>query len=75
MKIKRELSGAYFRVLNQETGKYENRTFEDMEEFQQDELLSKTNHEFAKNMVKHLAKTINRFAEEFDIIAGDETIN
>ena len=71
-KIKRSISGIYFRYENPETEKWENWVFEDLPEEKQDEILNTKEPEFVKNLAKILADTLNRVCEQFDITATNE---
>lgn len=67
LKEDRQLSGAYFRFKNPNTGKFENRCFEDLPEDEQDKQLNTRGEEWLKNMVKLLSKTLNNIGEQFMI--------
>jgi hypothetical protein len=67
MKIKRNLSGIYFRVKNEETGKFDNIVFEDLSEQQQDEMMKGRSEEWLKSLAKQLASTLNIIGEQLDI--------
>ena len=67
MKELRNLSGMYFRAERE--GKWTNVVFEDLEESEQDEILSSKDTEFIKGIAKHLARTLREIADQFDIIA------
>ena len=66
MKTKRNLSGIYFRFQD-ENGKLGNRTFEDLPEEKQDEIMKGRNEEWLKSLAKKLANTINDIGEEFNL--------
>lgn len=68
MKERRNISGMYFRVQNESTGKWENVCFEDMTDKQQDEILSKKEKPFIEGMVKALANRLNEVCEQFNIV-------
>jgi hypothetical protein len=68
MKAKRNLSGIYFRSQT-ESGKWENRVFEDLNEEYQDEILKDRDTKYLKSMVKILANTINSIGDQLDLIA------
>lgn len=68
MKAKRSLSGVYFRSQNEKTNKWENVVFEDLPEFEQNEILDKYTPDQVKSLVKILANTLNKIGEELDII-------
>jgi hypothetical protein len=70
MKEKRNISGMYFRVKNDQ-GVFEPVCFEDLTEQQQDEILKTKNVEFIKGIAKGMADTLNRISEQFDIVAGE----
>ena len=68
MKEKRNLSGCYFRVKNNETAKYENIVFEDLNENEQDEILKDRDVNYLKSLVKILSNTLNEIGDNFDLI-------
>jgi len=68
MKTKRNLSGVYFRVKNEETGGFENIVFEDLTEDQQHEMMNDRNIEWLKALAIILAKTLNEIGDQFNII-------
>lgn len=72
MKIRRELSGIYFRSFNNDTKFYENVVFEDLTEEEQNEVLTGRNIEWLKSLCKQLANTINEIGNEFDLITKSE---
>jgi hypothetical protein len=72
MKTKRKISGYFFRVKNIETGNIDTRTFEDLTEEQQDEILNGRSVEWLKSMVKGLAGVINIIGDQFDIYGYEE---
>jgi len=67
MKERRELSGIFFRTLNEETKKYENVVFEDLSEAEQDRVMSGRTEEWLKSLAKQLANTLNKIGDYFDI--------
>ena len=67
MKVKRNLSGIYFRSLNEETGKWEAIVFEDLSEEEQDRYMEGRSEEWIKNLAKQLANTINEIGEITEI--------
>lgn len=67
MKTKRNLSGIYFRVKNEETGEIDSVVFEDLSEQQQDEMMNGRSEEWLKSLAKKLANTLNNIGEQFDI--------
>lgn len=67
MKIKRNLSGMFFRVKNKETGEFENIVFEDLSSEQQDFLMKDRDLKWIKSLAKVLAKTISDIGKQFDI--------
>lgn len=69
MKEKRSLSGIYFRYQNPQNERWENWVFEDLPEEKQDEILAQKGEEFARNLCKSLANTINTLGKQFDITA------
>lgn len=68
MKAKRNLSGIYFRVKNEETGKFESVCFEDMTEEQQERIMYGRSEVWLEKLAKGLANTLNEIGEQFDII-------
>lgn len=67
MKVKRNLSGVYFRSKNEETGKFDNVVFEDLSEEAQYEVMKERSVEWLRNMIKILADTINEIGEHTGI--------
>lgn len=67
MKTKRNLSGIYFRTKNEETGKFDNIVFEDLSEYQQNEMMNDRSEEWLKSLAKQLANTLNNIGEQFNI--------
>ena len=72
MKTKRGLSGIYFRFKNQESGKYENRVFEDLPKDEQWEIVRHGNNEWLQQMVIVLAERLYEIGEQFDITTEKE---
>lgn len=72
MKTKRGLSGIYFRFKNQESGKYENRVFEDLPKDEQWEIIRQSNNEWLQQMVIVLAERLYEIGEQFDITIETE---
>jgi len=68
-KVKRNLSGMYFRWQNPATNKWENWCFEDLPKDEQDKICKTKDSKFVKGMVEVLAETINRLGDEFDIVS------
>ena len=69
MKIKRNLSGIYYRYKNPETEETENRCFEDLPSEAQDLILNAEDCGYAKRLAKMLADTLNEVGNAVDIIA------
>lgn len=67
MKVRRNLSGIYFRSKNEETGKFDNVVFEDLTETEQDKYLENQTVNWYKSMIKKLSNTINEIGEFTDI--------
>jgi hypothetical protein len=67
MKTIRNLSGIYFKVTNETTGEKENVCFEDLADYEQDEILSKYTTEETNRLVKMLAHTINSIGDQCNI--------
>ena len=67
MKTKRGLSGIYFRSKNEETGKFENVAFEDLEVDKQDTYMKDRNKKWLKSLAKQLANTLNDIGDQFEI--------
>ena len=70
MKVKRGLSGIYYRSKNTETGKFENVVFEDLNTEEQDKILEGASEEYLKNMVKRLSEVINDIGNQLDLFAN-----
>lgn len=68
MKVKRNLSGIYFRS-QEEDGSWGNRVFEDLSEEEQDKALHSKNEEYYISMIKMLAETINNIGDQLDLMA------
>jgi len=67
MKVRRNLSGVYFRSKNEETGKFDNVSFEDLSEEEQNKFMEGRNEEWLRSMVKIMADTINEIGEHTGI--------
>ena len=67
MKIQRNLSGVYIRFKNPETGKNENRCFEDLPHQEQLSLLASKEQSWILSLVIALADTINKIGDELDL--------
>ena len=73
MKTKRGLSGIYFRFKNEESGKWENRVFEDLPKENQLDIIKQNGNEWLQQMVITLAQRLYDIGEQFDItIESDE---
>lgn len=70
MKVKRGLSGIYYRSKNTETGKFENVVFEDLNTEEQDKILEGASEEYLKNMIKRLSEVINDIGNQLDLFAN-----
>jgi hypothetical protein len=68
IKEQRNLSGIYFRFKNEETGKFENRTFEDLPTDKQNEVMKDRSPEWLQSLAKQLANTLRDVADKFDIV-------
>jgi hypothetical protein len=68
MKTQRNLSGIYFRSKNKD-GKWDNIVFEDLSEEEQMDKMSSYNKDELMRLAILLANTINRIAEQFDIMS------
>lgn len=68
MKVRRNLSGIYFRSQNKETGKWENICFEELSEEEQNKQMENRGEIWIKNLAKQLANTLNEIGDKFDII-------
>ena len=68
MKTQRNLSGIYFRFQNPETKEWENRTFEDLPESDQDKYMLGRGAEWLMSLAKQLANTLNEIGDQFDFI-------
>lgn len=71
MKERRNLSGVYFRSLNEQTKKYDNVVFEDLSEEEQDIVMNGRSEEWLKILAKQLSKTLNKIGNQFDIISEE----
>lgn len=69
MKTERAVSGMYFRNQNKETGKWENKCFEDLETTEQLIITEKADKEFVAGIATRLADVLNEICEQFDITA------
>ena len=69
MKIKRNLSGVYYRYENPETKETENRCFEDLPPEAQDLILNAEDCGYTKRLARILADRLYELGESFDIIA------
>ena len=69
MKVKRNLSGIYFRSKNNDTRKFDNVVFEDLTEDEQDSVMNNRDIEWLKSLSKQLANTINNLGNQFDILS------
>lgn len=68
MKTRRNLSGIYFRALNEDTGRYDNVVFEDLNENEQDKMMEGRSEEWLKSLAKQLSNTINEIGDNLDLI-------
>lgn len=68
IKEQRNLSGIYFRFKNEDTGKMENRVFEDLPIEQQDVVMKGRDIEWVKSLAKQLANTLRDIGDSFDIM-------
>lgn len=66
-KIKRSLSGCFFRYQNPVNNKWENWCFEDLPKEKQDEILNSRDPEWVKSLCKILADTLNEVSEITEI--------
>ena len=64
-KVKRSISGIFFRYKN--SAAWENWCFEDLPGDEQDNVLRNKSHEFAVNLAKMLADTINFLCDTYGI--------
>lgn len=65
----RSLSGMFFRIQEEATGKWENVCFEDLSEKEQDRILSEGKHKplYAENVAKILARTLREIGDECEL--------
>ena len=63
--IKRNLDGCYFRVRRGD--KYEDLCFTDLTRDEQEELLKDKSAEFIVGLAQHLAETLRKIGDEFDL--------
>jgi len=68
MKPKRNLSGIFYKMKNEETGEFEPIAFEDLTSQQQNEVMNGCSVEWLKSLAKQLAVTINQLGDRFNII-------
>lgn len=68
IKEQRNLSGIYFRFKNEKTGEFENRTFEDLPEDKQDEMMKDRNTAWLRSLAKQLANTLRNIGDKFNIM-------
>lgn len=61
------MSGIFIRFKNPDTGKTENRTFEDLPKEDQERWLASLDTEALKRTVTSLADTLREICDEFDI--------
>ena len=66
MKIKKGLSGIYFKYKNPEIKKWENRCFEDMETDEQEKILKDRNKEWMIQLCIQLSNTINEIGNQLN---------
>lgn len=71
IKKEREVSGMYFRFQNPVNGQFENRSFEDLPEDSQDEILKYKGIETLRYMVKFFANKLYEVCDRFDISEAD----
>jgi hypothetical protein len=69
LKDQRNLTGIYFRFKNPNNGTFENRTFEDLPESEQDKILQENSEEWKDKMIKILCDKINHIGNELDLYA------
>ena len=72
IKEPRNISGIYFRFKNPDTGKLENRVFEDLPEEEMDKQLEGREGKWVKELAKILANKLRGICDQFDIIAKNE---
>ncbi len=65
--IKRSLSRIYFRTLIK--GKWENRTFEDLDPKEQKRVLDGRSEEWLKSLAMQLAVSLRKIGDQFDILS------
>lgn len=63
--IKRNLDGCYFRVRRGD--KYEDLCFTDLTRDEQEELLKDKSAEFIVGLTQHLAETLRKIGDKFDL--------
>lgn len=67
MKLKRNLSGIYFRA-KENNGHWGNRCFEDLSEEDQKKYMENRSNEWLQSLALQLAKTINQIGDQFDVM-------
>ena len=72
MNKRRNLSGIYIFEKFPDEDKRKPTCFEDCSEETQDKWLESLSIDAIKNLAKHLASTLNKIGNQFDIVSGDE---
>ena len=65
--LRRDLSGIFFRYRDPMTGRFENRTFEDLPPSEQDRVMSDRSSEWLRSLAKQLAKTLREVGDICDV--------
>lgn len=64
---RRDLSGIFFRYRNPETGRFENRTFEDLPESEQDRVMADRDGPWLRSLAKRLAHVLREVGDLCDV--------
>ena len=64
---RRDLSGIFFRFRHPETGRFENRAFEDLPESAQDRVMADRDAEWLRSLAKRLAHVLREVGDLCDV--------
>lgn len=64
---RRDLSGVFFRYRNPETGRFENRVFEDLPESAQDRVMADRDAVWLRSLAKRLALVLREVGDLCDV--------
>lgn len=68
---RRDLSGIFFRFRHPETGRWENRTFEDLPEAEQDRVMADRDGPWLRSLAKRLALVLREVGDLTDVSKHD----